>query len=108
MMGMWRWTEGDKVRLYELFTFEAGTDGVPVLKLRHFRAGLIALEDKETPLTFRLVASKDGEHTFENQDPARPTRLVYRRTGPDAMTVDLIRTQDGTPRSDEFRYSRRK
>ncbi len=108
MMGMWRWTEGEKVRLYELFTFETGADGVPVLKLRHFRAGLIALEDKDTPLTFHLVASKAGEHTFENQDPARPTRLVYRRAGDDSMTVILVRTQDGASRSDEFRYSRRK
>jgi hypothetical protein len=108
MMGMWRWTEGDKVRLYEFFTFETGADGVPVLQLRHFRAGLIALEDKETPMTFRLVAWKDGEHTFEHQDPARPTRLVYRRGGDDSMTVLLLRTQDGATRSDEFKYTRRK
>lgn len=108
MMGMWRWTEGEKVRLYELFTFEAGADGVPVLKLRHFRAGLIALEDKENPLTFRLAASKDGEHTFETQEPAGPIRLIYRRTGGAGMTVVLIRTQDGASRSDEFRYTRRK
>ncbi|HSN89310.1 MAG TPA: DUF6265 family protein, partial [Thermoanaerobaculia bacterium] len=107
-MGMWRWWEGETVRLYEFLTFEAGADGVPVLKLRHFRAGLIALEDKEAPMTFRLVAAKDGEHTFESQDPARPTRLVYRRTGDDAMTAILIRTENGAARSDEFRYTRRK
>lgn len=108
MMGMWRWTEGERVRLYELLTFETGADGALVLQLRHFRAGLIALEDKETPMTFRLVASKDGEHTFEHPDPARPTRLVYRRTGEDSMTAILVRTQDGAPRTDEFKYTRRK
>ena len=105
MLGMFRWLQGDKVVVYELLSIEPAA-GSLVLLLRHFGPGLVAWEEKEAPIVFHLVSSAPGEVTFDNRDPARPTRITYRKAGEDGLISVLERTRDGKPSSEEFRYAR--
>ena len=106
MMGMFRWLAGAEPRLYEFMTFETEADGRPVLKLRHFEPGLRGWEDKDNPLSFRLVAAAPGELTFETLEKAGPVRLVYRKTGDATMLAILEKSKDGKPAVTEFPYRR--
>jgi hypothetical protein len=105
MLGMFRWLQGDKVVVYELLSIEPGADGL-VLLLRHFGPGLLAWEEKDAPVVFHLVSSAPGEVTFDNRDPARPTRITYRKDGDDGLISVLERTRDGKPSGQDFRYRR--
>lgn len=105
MLGSFRWLRGEKVVVYELLSLEPGPQGL-TLFLRHFRPGLVALEEKDAPFVFHLVSAAPGEVTFDSKDPARPTRLTYRRAGDDTLIAVLDRTRDGKATSEEFRYSR--
>ena len=48
MLGMWRYVEAGKAKVFELLAMTAEPEGV-VLRLRHFDPRLIAREDKESP-----------------------------------------------------------
>lgn len=103
MMGMFRWIKGGKILVYEFLAIEDGPKG-PVLLLRHFRSGLIALEEKDSPLRCPLAGGGPGEAIFACE--SEPTRLIYRRAGENGLTVLLERQKDGQARTDEFVYQR--
>lgn len=109
LMGMFRWIKGGKdgtVALYEFLTLEPGADG-PVLWLRHFGPRLVAREDKEGAIAFHLIAWTPDEATFDNRDPANPTRLTYRRQGNDRLVVVLGKLKDGNWAGTDFAYHRK-
>ena len=103
MMGMFRWIKGGKILVYEFLALEDGPKG-PVLLLRHFRPGLIALEEKDSPLRCPLAGGGPGEAVFACE--SEPTRLTFRRAGENGLTVLLEKQKDGQTRTDEFVYSR--
>jgi uncharacterized protein DUF6265 len=104
MMGMFRLVKDDEPGFYEFMTIETADTGV-VLKLRHFHPGLIGWEDKESPLTFRLVESADRKAVFEQDGAA--TKLIYERPVDEALTISLIKQKDGKESKTDFRYKRR-
>lgn len=107
MLGMFRWVRKDgTVVVYELLALEPAAEGGVVLRLRHFRSGLVAWEDKEGALSFHLSSYRPGEAVFDNRDREKPIRLVYRKEGEELVAV-LERVKDGKPASDVFRYRRR-
>lgn len=106
MMGMYREVEDGKIGMYEFLTLEPGPEG-PILWLRHFNPGLVGWEDKEGALAFHLVAAKPGEAAFDNRDPEKPARLIYRREGDDRLVAVLEKVKDGKPVSFEFVYRRK-
>ena len=80
MMGMYREVVDGKIGMYEFLALEPGPEG-PILWLRHFNPRLVGWEDKEGAVSFHLVAARPDEATFDNRDPAKPARLIYRRFG---------------------------
>jgi hypothetical protein len=106
MMGMFRWVQGGKVGIYEFLLFEDTSEGA-TLRFRHFEPGLIGWEDKDAPLVLKQVAAGPGEAAFEGSDPAKPLKLVYRKTGDRTLTVVLERVKEGAKKVQEFRYTRR-
>ncbi len=102
MMGMLRWLRGGKLFLYEFFAIEQSEEQIRLL-LRHFSRGLVAWEDKETPLTFQLVELEGQKAVFDTRDEERPVRLTYQREGEELVVV-LERVEGGKPQRDEFHY----
>ena len=104
MMAMFRWIRNGRVLVYEVLVLEDGPKG-PVLLLRHFKPGLIGLEEeKDGPLRCPLAGGGPGEAVFVCE--GEPTRLIYRRAGENGLTVLLERQRDGKARTDEFNYQR--
>lgn len=105
LMGMSRYAKAGKIAFYEFAAIETGAAG-PTLLLRHFEPGLIAVEGKDAPMAFRLLSQGPADAVFEHEDPNKPARITYKRTGADEMVVTVERRRDGQPVVDEFHYQR--
>ena len=86
----------------ELWTVEPGPNG-PRLLLRHFSPGLIAWEDKDSPLVFEPVATGPRAITWETQKAEGPVRLSYASPDPDTLIAKLQEPDGTTP---TFTYKR--
>ena len=86
MVGMYRYVRNGKATMYEILLIEQ-TSGGPVLRLRHFKPGLVGWEDKEGTLSFRLMKHAPDFAVFE-QDNLQ-TRITYRKDGPDKLIATL-------------------
>lgn len=93
MAGLFRWSKGGQVYLYELLSFEEA-DGKVVLKLKHFGPGLVGWEDKAAAVVFDLTQTGDGRAVFEKRG-GDPARIVYRRTGERSMTATFEESSGG-------------
>ncbi len=105
LMGMSRYTKAGKVEFYEFAAIEAGPNG-PTLLLRHFKPGLVAWEEKDRPLAFRLVSQGPREAVFDHDDPARPARITYKRTGADELQVTVEHPGASGHTVEQFDYRR--
>ncbi len=75
MMGVYREVKDGRVQMYEMMVIEPTAQG-PVLRLKHFNAGLQGWEDKTQVWNFQLVRFSAGEAVFENAD--KGIRIGYR------------------------------
>ncbi len=106
MMGVFRWTKGGKVWLFELLTITID-DGRLVFRFRHFGRDQVPWEGKHDALTFYLKSIKEGEVVFENPERDEPRRFVFRRVDGDKLLVRVEGHHEGKPPSVmEFLYSR--
>lgn len=112
MSAVSREVQGGKTRMYELSTIEA-TDAGPVLRIRHFGAGLAPWKSEaaDTP-SWPLASRGDREATFEEPSRGFPRRIVYRREAgkdgkPDVLVAKLDGERGGKPMAMEFRLVRR-
>ena len=105
MLGMWRYVTGGKARVFELLAITAGPEGV-VLRLRHFDPQMIAREDKNAPVTLKLVAWMRGEARFEGPAVGAPGQIAihYRQKTDDTLSCTL--EKEG--KSQEFSFRRAK
>ncbi|HMD17917.1 MAG TPA: DUF6265 family protein [Terriglobales bacterium] len=87
MMGVYREVKDGKIQMYEMMTIEQTAKG-PVLRLKHFNAGLEGWEDKTQVWNFPLVRFASGAAVFENPD--KGIRIGYRlaETGVLEATVE--------------------
>jgi uncharacterized protein DUF6265 len=67
MMGAYREVKNGKVQIYEMMAIEQTAKG-PVLRLKHFNAGLEGWEDKTQVWNFPLVRFTAREALFENAE----------------------------------------
>jgi hypothetical protein len=101
MVGTFRFVKDGKARFYELMLIEQTAEG-PVLRLKHFNPGLIGWEEKAQVYSYPLVEYRQGLAAFERPD--KQTRLTFRRTSTDTLSVVLDQTKDGKQTSDEFKF----
>lgn len=100
MVGMWRWASDGRMRLYELLTIAREGDRI-VLRLRHFRPDLVALEEKEKPFVLPLIRTGPREAVFEGiGSDGGPLTISYRRPTNDRLEASVERGG----RKDEFVY----
>ena len=90
MMGMWRYVEGGKTRIYELLTIRVDVDGIE-MRLRHFDPQFVAREDKDASVVMKLVSWKHREAVFEGPavGAAGLVSLRYRRLTDDTLSCTL-------------------
>ena len=104
LVGMFRWSTDEGVRVYELLSIEDSDKG-PVLYLRHFSAGLSAWEEEAMPL--ELDAFGEGRASFQNVTDGESTRLTYERTPGGGLNITLDKVEGAKKSSTTFAYERR-
>ena len=92
MAGYVRVMKEGKVSLYELFAFEKNEGGLVAL-VRHFRPGLVAVEDKDNPNHYKFLEGGDGRALFEKQGEA--TRVLYDRRSKDQFAIVIGKQEEG-------------
>lgn len=109
VMGMFRWTAGEKVVLYEFFvlTEKGEGDGVE-FRLRHFDAALAGREEKDAPLVYRTVSVVPGEEVvFEHvEDEKTATKILYRKNGDAGLHSTVEMKRDGSTTTIRFDFTR--
>lgn len=85
MAGLFRWSKGGQVYLYELMTLEEA-EGSVVLKIKHFGPDLIGWEDKAASVVFDRVEATADRAVFAKRGGG-DARIVYRRTEGGGMAV---------------------
>ena len=91
MMGMFRYVQEGKGVFYEMMLIEQTVDG-PVLRLKHFNAGLIGWEEKDEVISMPLVHVSKSEAVFEQIDKTK--KLKYVNENPGQLDVYLEELQD--------------
>lgn len=74
IVGFIRMIKDDKPALYELFAFEQTEKG-PVAHVKHFKPGMIAMEEKEVSDTYNFIEAKKNQALFEKDDAS--VRIIY-------------------------------
>lgn len=100
MLGSLRWYKHERLHLTEIMEIASGTP--IVLRCRHFRAGLVALEDR--PVLFELEGTDGSSSVWRHVAEGPKQRMRYERRG-DSMTVEF-EAEAGPPLVDGvFRFS---
>ena len=92
MVGYVRVVREGKVSLYELFAFEKTEEGLVAL-VRHFRPGLIGVEEKDTPNRYRFLEASEGRAYFEKQ--GEETRVLYEKRSNDQFAIVIGKKDSG-------------
>jgi len=109
MLGSFRWERGNGRWLFEFMSLEAApaTPGALTMRLKHFDRAFRGMEEKTESTTFTSTERAASRVVFEFREDARVVRLVYLRTGPDALSVTFDETEPGKPAVHiEFPYTR--
>lgn len=97
IVGFIRMIKDNKATMYELFAFEQQTTG-PVALVKHFKPGLIALEEKDQSDRYVFIEAKKNQATFEKED--KSIRIIYERRSKDQLVL-----QRGTQENGQWEFS---
>jgi len=92
LTGFIRMMKDDKVTMYEMLIFEQTENG-PVVLVKHFKPGLIAVEEKEVSDRYRFIEAKKDWALFEKQDGS--IRIIYEKRGPNQMVLQRGKQENG-------------
>lgn len=84
IVGFIRMVKDGKATLYELFAFEQTEKG-PVAHVKHFKPGMISLEEKEVSDTYNFIEAKKNEALFEKDDIS--VRIIYERRSQNQLVI---------------------
>ena len=91
IMGYIRMIKDDKPALYEVFAFEQTEKG-PVAMVKHFKPGLIALEEKEVSDRYNFIEAKKNQALFEKDDVS--VRIIYERRSQNQLVIQRGKMED--------------
>ncbi|MGA9474798.1 MAG: DUF6265 family protein [Terriglobales bacterium] len=86
MMGIYCYVKDGRVKMYEMMAIEQTANG-PVLRLKHYNAGLQAWEEKNKVWDFPLVRFSPHDAVFETAD--KSIRIGYRMAGSGILEATL-------------------
>ena len=84
MVGYVRVMKDGVVTLYELFAFEKGEAGLVAL-VKHFKPGLIGVEEKEKPDHYDFLEASNGRAVFVKEGGA--VRVLYEKRSADQFAI---------------------
>jgi len=84
MLGFMRMLNGDKADLYEMLAYEQSEQGLVSL-VKHFKPGLIGLEEKDSPNRYVFVEAGKGRAIF--QTPGGDLRILYEKRSVDRFAI---------------------
>ncbi|MCE6990644.1 DUF6265 family protein [Dyadobacter sp. CY323] len=84
IMGYIRMIKDDKPSLYEVFAFEQTEKG-PVALVKHFKPGLIAVEEKAVSDRYNFIEAKKNQALFEKDDVS--VRIIYERRTQNQLVI---------------------
>jgi hypothetical protein len=91
IMGYIRMIKDDKPALYEVFAFEQTEKG-PVALVKHFKPGLIALEEKAVSDRYNFIEAKKNQALFEKDDIS--VRIIYERRSQNQLVIQRGKLED--------------
>lgn len=97
LSGFMRMMNGDKVTMYEMLIFEQTEQG-PVVLVKHFKPGLVGVEDKEKSDRYRFVEASKDRALFEKEDGS--IRIIYEKRSADQLVI-----QRGQPKDAKWTFS---
>lgn len=92
LTGFMRMMKDDKVTMYEMLIFEQTEKG-PIVLVKHFKPGLISVEDKEVSDRYSFIESKKEWALFEKQDGS--IRIIYEKRGADILVIQRGKQENG-------------
>jgi Domain of unknown function (DUF6265) len=92
LTGFMRMMKEDKVTMYEMLVFEQTANG-PIVLVKHFKPGLIALEEKEISDRYSFIEAKKGQALFEKQDGS--VRIIYEKRSENQLVIQRGKQEGG-------------
>ena len=99
--GFIRMIKDDKPALYELFAFEQTEKG-PVAHVKHFKPGMIALEEKDVSDTYNFVEAKKNQALFEKDDAT--VRIIYELRKQNQLVIQRGKLEEGTSATPKWTF----
>jgi hypothetical protein len=81
-----------KISLYELFAFEETPTGLVAL-VKHFKPGLLGMEEKDKSDHYKFLESGNGRALFEKA--GEPVRVLYEKRGDDQFAIVIGKPENG-------------
>ncbi|CAN5487115.1 hypothetical protein BH23BAC1_BH23BAC1_31780 [soil metagenome] len=92
IVGFIRMMKDNKATLYEIFAFEQTENG-PVAMVKHFKPGLISVEEKEQSDRYKFIEAKKNQALFEKEDGL--IRIIYERRSDDQLVIQRGKQLNG-------------
>lgn len=92
IVGFIRMMKDNKATLYEMFAFEQTEQGLVAL-VKHFKPGLIGVEEKDKSDRYLFLEAGEGKAIFEKQGEA--LRVLYEKRAEDQFVIALGKPQEG-------------
>lgn len=92
IVGYIRMMKDNRATLYELFAIEQ-TDSGPVVLVKHFKPGLIGVEEKDKSDRYRFISAEKDRTLFEKEDGS--IRIIYERRTPTQLVLQRGQPKDG-------------
>lgn len=92
MVGVVRVMKDSKATLYEMFAFEETAQGLVAL-VKHFKPGLIGLEEKDQSDRYHFLEAGKGRAIFEKQ--GEEVRILYEQRTDDQFAIVIGKPQEG-------------
>ncbi len=92
IVGYIRMMKDNKATLYEMFVFEQTETG-PVAMVKHFKPGLIGVEEKDKSDRYRFISAEKDKTLFEKEDGS--IRIIYERRKPNQLVIQRGESKNG-------------
>ena len=92
LTGFMRMMKDNKVTMYEMLIFEQTEKG-PIVLVKHFKPGLISVEEKEVSDRYNFIESKKDWALFEKQDGS--IRIVYEKRKNNQLAIQRGKQENG-------------